>query len=203
LLESLLGNALEGFTIIQDDNGPVGSILAKQLGSYAEAGGRSVGYFKLDEAGPSGGHRSSPKHKTAEEEQRGRSKVGTELYGLNQAYVLLDSMDYDLVIIEGISTYLFDKTTREVVNTVQRLASLAKEKSFIIVFERAIVGDRVASYVKANADTVLIVRTEVAGDRVLRALQIQKMKGTIPSDKLIKFTLDANGLQVDTREFLG
>ena len=60
-----------------------------------------------------------------------------------------------------------------------------------------------ASYVKANADTVLIVRTEVAGDRVLRALQIQKMKGTIPSDKLIKFTLDANGLQVDTREFLG
>jgi hypothetical protein len=29
------------------------------------------------------------------------------------------------------------------------------------------------------------------------------MRHSYPSDKLVKFTLDENGIQVDTREFLG
>jgi KaiC/GvpD/RAD55 family RecA-like ATPase len=69
--------------------------------------------------------------------------------------------------------------------------------------ERSILGERTSSYLEAHADSVLVVRTEITADRVLRSLQLQKMRNSYPTDKLVKFTLDENGIQVDTREFLG
>jgi hypothetical protein len=207
MLDTMLADALEGFTVIEDDNGSVGQILAKQMGGYAESAGKNVGFFPLNQGDSVGlgseptGVRRSPDDDPS---RGGRASLGSQLSAAGERYLVLDNVDYDLLIVDGISAYLFDKTPREVVDLVRRIVRLTEQKkSFIITIERALLGVRTAAYIKARADTVIIVRTDVSGDRVTRSLQLQKMRGSVPTDRLIKFTLDESGIQVDTREFLG
>jgi archaellum biogenesis ATPase FlaH len=127
-----------------------------------------------------------------------------QLLGLGKRYVVRDDEDYDFAIVDGLSVYLYDKTVREVIDVVRQItAQLKQNRSFMVPLQTRVVGERTSSYLKAQADSVIVVRTEIAADRVLRSLQLQKMRGSYPSDKLVKFTLDENGIQVDTREFLG
>jgi len=127
-----------------------------------------------------------------------------KLLGMGQRYAMRDNSEIDLVIIDGLSVYLYDKTVREVIDIVKLIVTQVRQKrAFIVPLEKSILGERTSSYLKAHADSVIVVRSEISADRVLRTLQLQKMRNTYPSDKLVKFTLDENGIQVDTREFLG
>jgi len=208
MLDSILANALEGFTVIEDETGAVGQILANQMGTYAEAGGKRVGHFSIEEGGLAGlaeeGTRSRPPTRT-EDLQVGRAGGSTQqLLGLEQRYVVRGDEDANLIIIDGLSAYLYDKTVREVIDVVKLIMTQVRQgKSFIVPLQRTILGERTSSYLNAQADSVIIVRTEITADRVLRSLQLQKMRNSYPTDKLVKFTLDENGIQVDTREFLG
>ena len=208
MLDTILANALEGFTIVEDETGAVGQILANQMGTYAEVIGKRVGHFSIEEGGLAGladeAAHSRPSTRTGDIPIE-RAGGGTQqLLGLEQRYAVRSDEDLDLIIIDGISVYLYDKTVREVIDVVKLITTHVRQgRSFIVPMERTILGERTSSYLKANADSVIIVRSEIAADRVLRTLQLQKMRNSYPSDKLVKFTLDESGIQVDTREFLG
>lgn len=207
MLDTILANALEGFTIIEDDTGSVAQILANQMGTYAEANGKRVGHLSIEEAGLAGLAEDTALRRSPEGEDMPVGRTGRnsqQLLGLGQRYVVRDNSDIDVVIVDGLSVYLYDKTVREVIDVVKLIVTQVKQKrSFIVPLERTILGERTSSYLKAHADSVIIIRTEITADRVLRSLQLQKMRNAYPTDKLVKFTLDDNGIQVDTREFLG
>lgn len=207
MLDTILANALEGFTIIEDETGALSQILANQMGTYAEASGKRVGHLSIEESGLAGLAEESAMRRPTEGEDIpvGRSARGPQqLLGLGQRYVVRENVDLDLIILDGLSVYLYDKTVREVIDVVKLIiAQVRQGRSFLVPMERTVIGERTSSYLEAHADSVIIVRTEISADRVLRTLQLQKMRGSYPSDKLIKFTLDENGIQVDTREFLG
>ena len=118
--------------------------------------------------------------------------------------VLLGGTSYDLMVVEGFSSFLFGKTEREVVDAVKQITRLTEQgKSFIITFESNLVEDRTAAYIRTAADTLILVKTEILQTRVDRSLFVRKMKDTPPMDRLIKITVDQAGVQVDTREFVG
>ena len=54
MLDTILANALDGFTIIEDETGAVAHILADQMGTYAETNGKRVGQLSIEEAGLAG-----------------------------------------------------------------------------------------------------------------------------------------------------
>lgn len=207
MLDRMLANALEGLTVIEDEMGAVGQILANQMGTYAEAAGKRVGHLSFSGGNLSSLGDGSPSWRGSSEDDSlatGRTQSGAQLFQVEPRYVARDDAEYDLLVVEGLSVYLYDKTVREVVDVVRRLVDRTRMKrSFIVTLEKTLVGEKTASYLKARADSVIVVRTEVSADRVLRSLFVQKIRGTFPSDKLIKFSLDGNGIQVDTREFLG
>jgi hypothetical protein len=208
MLDTILANALEGFTIIEDETGAVGQILADQMGTYAEAGGKRVGHFSIEEGGLAGladeAAHSRPPSQSGDLPAGRAGRSTQQLLGLEQRYVVRGNEDLDLIIVDGLSVYLYDKTVREVIDVVKLITTHVRQgRSFIVPMQRTVLGERTSSYLKANADTVIIVRSEISADRVLRTLQLQKMRNSYPSDKLVKFTLDENGIQVDTREFLG
>ena len=208
MLDAILANALEGFTIIEDESGAIAPILADQMGTYAEAGGRRVRHFSFEESGLAGLAEDAtlrgrlPEGQDLAMERGGRGSQ--QLLGLGQRYVARDDTDADVIIIDGLSVYLYDKTVREVIDVVKLILSQVRQKkTFFVPLERTILGERTSSFLEAHADSVIVVRTEIAADRVLRSLHLQKMRNSYPSDKLVKFTLDETGIQVDTREFLG
>lgn len=207
MLDKDLKNALHGLTVIEDDLGSVGTILARQLGGYAKAAGRRVVVLSLSVQDPQDAaaeaHRMQGE--MASRESGGAVSPGAQVFGGGLMTVLLGGgTGYDLMVVEGFSGFLFDKTDREVVETVRQMTRLADQgKSFIVTFDSNLVGEKTAAYIRAAADTVIVVRTELIGTRIDRMLHVRKMKDSLPLDRLIKITVDQAGVQVDTREFVG
>jgi KaiC/GvpD/RAD55 family RecA-like ATPase len=56
---------------------------------------------------------------------------------------------------------------------------------------------------RSIADGLIIVRSDIQGSKIGRFLYIPKLKGARPSDRLVKFTVEDAGVQVDTRELIG
>ncbi|MGA2665482.1 MAG: hypothetical protein ABSF83_11100 [Nitrososphaerales archaeon] len=207
MLDRLLANALEGVTVIEDETGAISKIIAKQMGSYVRASGKKVLFLSLEGDGQSAAAREITGQRSGlrlDELSGGGIAAGTQFYGRSQKYVFLEGLTQDTVIIEAFSTYLFDKTEKEVIDLIKHIARLAKQKkSFIITYDKGLLTDRVAAYLRATADSVIIVRTELTADRVTRMLYIPKMRDSRPIDHLIKITIDQAGVQIDTREFVG
>src|ERR1700722_1610709 len=208
MLDRILKNALEGITVIEEETGSGANILSKQMGGFAEVGGKKIGSISLEESEiqvPNGDLTEIQGASGLEEivtRKRHRSPPTT---GDGEEYALLRALDYDLVIMNNLSTYLFDKNEKQAVDLISRIGKLARveKKTFIITFDKGLVSNRLAAFLEATADSVIVIHTEITSDRITRMLYIPKMKDSKPPERLIKITIDENGLQVDTREFVG
>jgi KaiC/GvpD/RAD55 family RecA-like ATPase len=208
MLDRILKNALDGITVIEEETGSVANILSKQLGGFAQAEGKKVGSISLEtqeieelEGTVTGIQGASG----MEELVRQKRRHGSEVSGNGEEYGLLGVPDYDLIIIESLSTYLFDKSEKQAVDLINRIGKLShvEKKAFIVTFDKALVTSRLAAFLEAMADSVIVIHTEITSDRITRMLYIPKMRDSRPPERLIKITIDENGLQVDTREFVG
>jgi KaiC/GvpD/RAD55 family RecA-like ATPase len=207
MLDRDLKNALHGLTVIEEDVGSVSRILARQLGAYAKAAGRRVVVLSLTVQEPQEVESESEQLEegatTIDRGSRGIG-VGRGLFGAGLMTVLLAGASYDMMIVEGFSSFLFDKTDREVADAIRQMTRLVDQgKSFILTFDRNLVGEKTAAYIRAAADSVIEVRTELVGTRIDRMLYVRKMRDSTPLDRMIKITVDEAGVQVDTREFVG
>jgi KaiC/GvpD/RAD55 family RecA-like ATPase len=203
MLDRILKNALEGVTVIEEETGSVARILSKQMGGFAEAAGKKVEFVSLEsQEGEFAGIQGAS---GVEERAIGETRLRSRITSKDKEYVLPEGLGHDLVIIDSFSTYLFDKSERQAVDLINRIGKLARaeKRGFIITFDKALLSNRLAAFLEATADSVIIIHTEVTSDRVTRMLYIPKLKDSKPLDRLIKITVDENGLQVDTREFVG
>jgi hypothetical protein len=207
VLDRVLKNALQGLTVIEEDLDTVSKVLARQLGGYAKAAGRRVVVLSLTVQDPQDVAADAERMQegTAARDLAGRGmSPGAQVFGGGLMAVLLGGTGYDMMVVEGFSSFLFDKTDREVVDAMRQMTRLTDQgKSFIVTFESDLVGEKTAAYIRAAADTVILVKTELVGTRVDRMLFVRKMRGSMPMDRLIKITVDQAGVQVDTREFVG
>jgi KaiC/GvpD/RAD55 family RecA-like ATPase len=208
MLDRILKNALEGITVIEEETGSVANILSKQMGGFAKAEGRKVGSISLEtqeieelERAVSGIQGASGMEELVTRKRR----RGLQITGDGEEHCLIGILDYDLILMESLSTYLFDKSEKQAVDLINRIRKLARveKKAFIITFDKGLVSNRLASFLEATADSVIVIHTEITSDRITRMLYIPKMKDSRPPERLIKITIDENGLQVDTREFVG
>src|SRR5271155_4806636 len=208
MLDRILKNALEGVTVVEEETGSVAGILAKQMGGFAKAAGKRVEFVSLSAPGTGSaiGELTGVQGASgAEELAGGEKRPWSRAVGKSKEFILLEALDYDLAIIDSFSTYLFDKSERQAVDLINRIGRVARleKKGVIITFDKGLVSGRLAAFLEATADSVIVIHTEVTSDRVTRMLYLPKLKGSKPPDRLIKITIDENGLQVDTREFVG
>ena len=70
-----------------------------------------------------------------------------------------------------------------------------QESLLEIVFELTLQGP--------NIDSLILIRAEVAQNKINRFLYIPKMFGTKPMDRVVKITVEDDGVDIDTREFVG
>jgi archaellum biogenesis ATPase FlaH len=116
----------------------------------------------------------------------------------------LEDLKYDLIVFESFSSHLFDRTDSEIVEMLGEMRRLASNgRSFVLTSESEMLSSRVNAYLRAMSDNVIIIKTEVNRDKIDRLLYIPKMNGRKPMDRLVKFTVEDNGIEIDTREFVG
>lgn len=75
-----------------------------------------------------------------------------------------------------------------------------KGRTILIVLDTGILSREAEQMIYALADDVVRLITTAEGSRLKRYISIPKMNGVIPPDQYIPFTLNADGLLIDTRE---
>ena len=207
MLDPILKACSQGITLIEEEIGAVSSILAKQIGTYGVSVGKKVCFLTLMEESETIQQRQVIGVRAGAARSSGESNFVEDnalTLRADQGQVNLEDLKFDLIVFESFSAHLFDKTDSEIVEMMgemRRLASLGR--SFVLTSEGQMLSTKASSYIRAMSDNIIIIKTELARDKIDRELYIPKMKGVKPMDKLVKFTLDEAGLEIDTREFVG
>ncbi|MDK2974092.1 MAG: hypothetical protein PWP08_463 [Methanofollis sp.] len=90
-----------------------------------------------------------------------------------------------------------EKIREEMWNLIDRSR---KNKGILIILDAGILPRDVEQMIYALADGVVRLVTTLEGSRIKRYINIPKMNGIIPPEQYIPFTLNGDGLLVDTRE---
>ncbi len=204
MLERIVRDSLRGITLVEEEVGSINKIFSRQIAEAARVAGLRVCFVTLEEE-------VVPLEEVATISPRigGSEDVGTssESQGRRRtvnAETLLATLDYNMIVINSFSSYFVDKTERDAVKMIREIRALADQgKSFVINYEPGILGDRATAFLRSTADNIIIVRTQIIGERVERTIYVPKVAGEEPLDRLIKITVDAAGVQEDTREFVG
>lgn len=192
MIDAILKSLLSGITVIEDCGSSVGRIFAEQIASNAASIGRKTVILSM----------------------RGREEVLSELelYSFNPSIEVMEadrataygSLLADLVIMDSFSNMVFDYSEKDLFDLMKGLrAETRRGASFVLCVEPDVLTDRASALLRSLADSLVVVKVEFAGVRITRYLYFPKVRGRIPLTKMLKFTLDEKGVQIDTRELVG
>jgi hypothetical protein len=106
-----------------------------------------------------------------------------------------------LVVVDPFSTYFMESPLHEFLQIVNRLVAASRNgHTFFLLDDIGVLPDRHEQLLRAMADGVIRVTAMNEGDKIRRYLNILKMQGTQPLDKMLPFTITDEGFLIDTRE---
>jgi len=211
MLDPILKHLLQGITLIEDEYGAVNRIFAKQLGAFAKTSGKNVLFLEPPSSaslagGVEGGEEFEGFESVPEQslENSGAGQKNTVVYRTEERYLPFEELNFDLIVFDSFSSYIFAMSEKEIVDLMEEIVRLSKNgKSFVLTSESPMLSERVNAFIRANSDSVIIVRAEIAQNKINRTLYIPKMFGTRPMDRVVKITVEDDGVDIDTREFVG
>jgi KaiC/GvpD/RAD55 family RecA-like ATPase len=110
----------------------------------------------------------------------------------------------DLCIIDPVSSIFMDMGMQEFRSFLAEIRKRSRKGgSFLLVSDMGVLPHQEEQLLRAMADGVIRFLAVHEGDKIKRYMNVLKMKGEIPMDKLIPFTVTEEGLLIDTRERLG
>lgn len=209
MLDPILKHLLQGVTLIEDEYGAINRIFARQLGAFAKTSGKNVLFLEPPSSASLAG-RSGEAFEGFESvseqslENSGAAQKNTVVYRSEERYLPFEELNFDLIVFDSFSSYIFAMSEKEIVDLMEEIVRLSKKgKSFVLTSESPMLSERVNAFIRANSDSVIIVRAEIAQNKVNRTLFIPKMIGTRPMDRVVKITVEEDGVDIDTREFVG
>ena len=75
-----------------------------------------------------------------------------------------------------------------------------KGATFALLFDTGVLPKREEQILRALCDGVIQFITTIEADRLRRYINIPKMKGMFPSDRMLPITVSSEGILIDTRE---
>lgn len=107
----------------------------------------------------------------------------------------------DVCILDDFAALHVDATLEEIREEMWGLVDRSrKNKEYLIILDAGVLPRDMEQMIYALADGVVRLLTVAEGSKIKRFISIPKMNGIIPPEQYIPFTLNADGLLVDTRE---
>ncbi|MBP1909151.1 RAD55 family ATPase [Methanolobus bombayensis] len=133
-----------------------------------------------------------------------RHKLTSRLYG-KDAGPLHNITDADVCIIDMFSSLFIHEEIEVISETIEALANISREENitFLLSADIGILPDRAEKIIRSMVDGVIQFKTEYAGGKINRFINIPKMKGSIPLNKMIAYNVTSQGITMDTRERVG
>ncbi len=124
---------------------------------------------------------------------------------LRDRFRLQESCGGDLCIVDGFSLLYAEAHPQEVFNVLTVLADLSRagDRVIILMSDIGVLPQRSENIMHAVADGVIQFNTVYGEDRISRYINIPKLVGIAPQEKMISFAVDGGRIHIDTRERFG
>lgn len=111
----------------------------------------------------------------------------------------------DLYIVDGFSLLFAEAHSQEVYNVLNALMDLSRvgERIIILTSDIGVLPRKSEKMMHAMADGVIQFNAVYEEDRISRYINIPKLIGSAPPDKMISFAVDGGKIYIDTRERFG
>lgn len=107
----------------------------------------------------------------------------------------------DVCIVDGYPLMNMDADGVHIINRLRSLLNLCKDGRIIMLAsDKGVLPVREENAVRAMADGIIQFSVESGEDHISHFINVPKMRGQPPADKLIPFTVEETGISVDTRE---
>jgi len=180
--------------LVEEELGDVKRIFSLKIAAEAIKAGKEVVYI-------------TPKPKEDVDHQvSAYSIVGNEKFKVIEKFTdgsrLQTVCSGDLCIIEKFTLMNISTDINHLVYILNSLADISRTKNsvFLLTSDMGIIPERTEKILRAMVDGVIQFTIAYEENRITRYINIPKLNGTAPADKMIPFTLDEHGITIDTRE---
>lgn len=106
-----------------------------------------------------------------------------------------------LIIIDPFSVFFAEDSFMDLNNLLLNLISASRKgTTYLLLIDIGVLSDRQENLVRAMADGIIEFVVLPEGDRLNYYINIPKMRGVFPQNKMLPFTVNEEGLLIDTRE---
>jgi KaiC/GvpD/RAD55 family RecA-like ATPase len=106
-----------------------------------------------------------------------------------------------LIVIDPFSVFFAEDSFAELNTLLFGLISASRKgTTFLLMVDCGVLPDRQENLVRAMADGIIQFVVVPEGDKLKHYINIPKMRGEFPRNKMLSFTLNEEGLLIDTRE---
>jgi KaiC/GvpD/RAD55 family RecA-like ATPase len=179
--------------LLEEENGCIKSIYAQTMAAnYAKRGKRIHYYTSFGEKDI-----ESQMHVYQLDYTHNMSIIGN----LNGQTPYANNPGCELCIIDPFSLIFVEKDTAELKATLKQIIEESRKgRTYLLVSDTGIMPPQHENLVRAMVDGIIRFYATNESGKIKRAIYVPKMKGTIPLDKMVPFTVTDEGILVDTRE---
>jgi KaiC/GvpD/RAD55 family RecA-like ATPase len=106
-----------------------------------------------------------------------------------------------LIIIDPFSVFFAEDSFSEIRDLLFSLVTASRKgTTFLLLMDAGVLAERQEHIVRAMTDGVIQFVIVPEGDKLRNYINIPKMRGEFPQDKMLPFTISSEGLLIDTRE---
>lgn len=191
IIKAIFGEIPRGVVLIDDPNGEVARIFALQIADFALQRGMKVQYLTFFQ----------PKLLIELMQTYGMDLHENSNMKIERIEKLPEFFEGDLVVIDPFTIFATRMNSEDMMKLIQKLEESGK--TFLLTHNSKILDEKFDALLKFLCNSLIEIRTDLVGERIFRSLNLVKIRGLRARNKLIKFTIEANGIQIDTREAIG
>ncbi len=106
-----------------------------------------------------------------------------------------------LIIIDSFSIFFAEDSFSDLSALLSGLISTSRKgRTFLLLLDSGILPEREENLVRAMTDGIIEFTIVPEGDKLKHYINIPKMRGAYPRDKMLPYTVNEEGLLIDTRE---
>jgi len=111
----------------------------------------------------------------------------------------------DVCIIDTFSHLFMEEDTSTIKEILNCFVTMSRKNrtTFLLLSDMGILTDRSERIIRAMADGTIQFRTEYIGSKINRYINIPKMPGTPPFNRMVPFNVTGRRIAIDTRERVG
>ena len=107
----------------------------------------------------------------------------------------------EFCVIDSFSTMFSRSNVSELENVIEwLLVESRKGATFVILIDTGVLPAKEEQLLRSMCDGVIQFVSTIEGDRMRRYINVPKMRGIIPPDRMLPITISIEGILIDTRE---